>query len=140
MFTKIKSTLLSVSQKIGVALRSPTEAQIRVGLFVLGALVLASSMHMDAMAQSLDGGTDVESAFNDARFSMAVVKILTYLEGAFGILIMVISGIGAVVSAAFGGYRAALGLLVVAVGAFILRSLIGTFFNTNGLADYGYEQ
>ena len=44
-------------------------------------------------------------------------------------MVMVAAGIGAILSSAFGQYRAALGLLVVAVGAFILRSLLGTFFN-----------
>lgn len=59
--------------------------------------------------------------------------IFTYLEGSFGALVMVCAGIGAIVSSAFGQYRAALGLLVVAVGAFVLRSLVGTFFNDIGI-------
>ena len=46
---------------------------------------------------------------------------------------MVAAGIGAILSSAFGQYKAALSLLVVAVGAFILRSIIGTFFNDNNV-------
>jgi hypothetical protein len=42
---------------------------------------------------------------------------------------MVSAGIGAIMSSAFGQYRAALSLLVVALGAFILRSVLSTFFN-----------
>ena len=42
---------------------------------------------------------------------------------------MVAAGLGTIISAAFGQYRAALALLVVAIGAFILRSLVTTFFN-----------
>jgi hypothetical protein len=46
---------------------------------------------------------------------------------------MAASGVGAIMSAAFGQYKAALSLMVVAVGAFILRSLISTFFNDMGI-------
>jgi hypothetical protein len=35
-----------------------------------------------------------------------------------------------------GAYKAAVGMLVVAVGAFILRSLVSLFFGTN-FEDYG---
>ena len=42
---------------------------------------------------------------------------------------MVTAGLGAIVTAALGAYRAAVGLLVVAIGAFILRSLVDIFFN-----------
>ena len=72
--------------------------------------------------------------FNDKRIDLVINAIFTYLEGSFGALIMVSAGIGAIVSSAFGQYRAALGLLVVAVGAFVLRSLVGTFFNDVGIA------
>jgi hypothetical protein len=54
---------------------------------------------------------------------------MTYLEGSFGALILAASGIGAIMSAAFGQYKAAFSLMAVAVGSFILRSLISTFFN-----------
>jgi hypothetical protein len=43
---------------------------------------------------------------------------------------MVVAGLGAIISAAFGAYRAAVGMLVVAVGAFILRALVSLFFGT----------
>ena len=56
-----------------------------------------------------------------------------YIEGSFGVLIMVVSGLGAIMSSAFGQYRAALGCLVVAVGSFILRSVASTFFNSDAL-------
>ena len=70
-----------------------------------------------------------ESNYNDERLADATNAILTYLEGSFGALVMVSAGIGAILSSAFGQYRAALGCLVVAVGSFILRSVLGTFFN-----------
>ena len=44
---------------------------------------------------------------------------------------MVVAGLGAIVAAAMGAYRAAVGMLVVAVGAFILRALVSLFFGTD---------
>jgi hypothetical protein len=38
-------------------------------------------------------------------------------------------------SAAFGQYKAALSLMIVAVGAFILRSFMSTFFNDLNIQD-----
>ena len=43
---------------------------------------------------------------------------------------MVVSGIGAIVAAAMGAYRAAVGMIVVAVGSFILRALVSLFFGS----------
>jgi hypothetical protein len=52
---------------------------------------------------------------------------------------MAASGIGAILSAAFGQYKMALSCMVVAVGAFILRSMLNTFFNTQSIdsTEYG---
>jgi len=41
---------------------------------------------------------------------------------------MVVAGLGAIISAAMGAYRASVGMIVVAVGSFILRSLVSLFF------------
>lgn len=67
--------------------------------------------------------------FNDARIAEAADIIFTYLNGSFGAMMMVCSGIAAIIAGAFGQYRAFLGLMVVAVGSFIIRSLVSTFFN-----------
>jgi len=56
-------------------------------------------------------------------------RLLELVEGNLGALIMISAGIAAIISAAFGAYRAAIGLLVVAVGAFILRSMVDIFFD-----------
>lgn len=71
--------------------------------------------------------------FNDARVGESINRIIAYLEGSFGALIMVSAGILAIISAAFGNYRASIGLLIVAIGPFILRSLVGTFFNDQNI-------
>jgi hypothetical protein len=80
-------------------------------------------------------GGFTQTNYNDVKIANAVNAIMTYLEGSFGALIMAASGIGAIMSAAFGQYKAALSLMVVAVGSFILRSLIGTFFNDSMIQD-----
>ena len=53
---------------------------------------------------------------------------------------MVIAGLGAIVAAALGAYKGALSMVVVAVGAFILRSLISLFFGNNFFAVVGSSQ
>jgi len=106
-------------------------------LFALGVVILAGGLSHDVLAQGGIGGSNGElnTEYNDFRITEAINAILTYIEGAFGALVMVSAGLGAIISAAFGQYRAALGLLVVAVGAFILRSLVGTFFNDEGIKE-----
>jgi hypothetical protein len=131
MLTKIKNASLTLAQKIAAAKVAPTEAQARTALFLAGVSLLALGLSVDATAQS----GMVTTNYNDVKIANAVNAILTYLEGSFGALIMAASGVGAIMSAAFGQYKAALSLMVVAVGSFILRSLIGTFFNDMMIQD-----
>lgn len=98
---------------------------VQFGLFIFGVVLLSTGIALDASAQQYTP----KANFNDARIAESADVILTYLNGAFGALVMVASGIGAIISGAFGQYRAALGLMVVAVGSFIVRSLISTWFN-----------
>jgi hypothetical protein len=93
-------------------------------LAVIGILLLTHGLADIAEAQS---GFH-EANFNDQWIRQAVIRLFMLIEGAFGALIMVVAGLGAIVAAAMGAYRAAVGMLVVAVGAFILRSLVSLFF------------
>lgn len=104
---------------------------MRLFLFITGAILLVFGLDGGILAQNpfVDAENGLRATYNDARLSDAINVVLTYIEGSFGAMVMVAAGIGAILSSAFGQYRAALGLLVVAVGAFILRSLVGTFFN-----------
>jgi hypothetical protein len=129
----IKERSLAVAQKIGAAITAPSSAQIQVALFVIGTVVLSAGLAKAGFAQIDVQVTDNEVHYNDTQISQAVVAILTYIEGSFGALVMVGAGIAAILSSAFGQYRAALGCLVVAVGAFILRSVMSTFFNTQSI-------
>jgi hypothetical protein len=105
-----------------VAFASPTRRQAQIILFLLGIGLVAFGASPELYAQRF-------IRYNEARVTESVNAVLTYLEGSFGALVMVAAGIGAIMSAAFGQYRSALSLMVVAVGAFILRSFMATFFN-----------
>ncbi|RIL10058.1 MAG: hypothetical protein DCC75_05165 [Proteobacteria bacterium] len=124
----VREAYLASCQKLGASFNAPTQKQTQIGLFIFGVALLAIGLSSGAIAQ--DGHY---ARYNDVRLADAVNQILTYLEGTFGALIMVASGLGAILSAAFGQYRAALGCLIVAVGAFILRSILGTFFNDENI-------
>lgn len=50
-----------------------------------------------------------------------------YLEGGFGTLVASAAGIGAIISAAVGGFKAAWTLFVVSVGCFIMRTFLYLF-------------
>ncbi len=134
----MKKLVKIVSEKIKTACQytaasfaAPSEAQVRTIIFLAGISMLAISLSLDATAQGTGGNTSTK--YNDAKVANAVNAIMTYLEGSFGALIMAASGIGAIMSAAFGQYKAALSLMVVAVGAFILRSIMSTFFNDQNI-------
>ena len=125
--SKVKTGYLKIGQFAGAATFAPSSKQIQAMLFVLGVCLLSGGVADTASAAGL------VTRFNDTRLSNSINAILTYLEGSFGALIMIAAGIGAILSSAFGQYRAALGLMVVAVGAFILRSFVGTFFNDRNI-------
>ena len=131
MSTKqLKATYTLLCQKAGAMFNAPTKAQAQFMLFAFGVMLVTIGLSGDLFAQ---GGGARTIKYNDMRLSQSINAILTYIEGTFGAMVMVSAGIGAILSSAFGQYRAALGLLVVAVGAFILRSLVGTFFNDQNI-------
>ena len=118
----LKSAYAACGRNLGAAFVAPSKSQAQALLFVVGVALLAAGLSTAADAQ-------LTATYNDSRLADALNHIMAYIEGTFGAMVMVASGIGAILSSAFGQYRAALGLLVVAVGAFILRSLVSTFFN-----------
>jgi len=125
ILASIISFAVCCSQKVMAAVVAPSRAHVQFSLFILGAVVVSFGMTMGAFAQDPS-----IAVYNHDRLDESLQVIFGYLEGSFGAIIMVSAGIGAILSSAFGQYRAALGLLVVAVGAFILRSLTTAFFNT----------
>jgi len=134
MKLKVKNKIDTVGIYLQAAVQSPTHSQVRSLMFMFGVCLLALGLSFEAMSQNIMGNTGtLTTTYNDDRITNAINAILTYIEGAFGALIMIAAGLMAIVSSAMGQYKAALGLLVVAVGAFILRSLVSTFFNDDNI-------
>ncbi len=136
-----KKSYVHVCQTVGAMKVAPTPGQVQAVLFVMGAGLLIAGLNHEAVSQItiIGGGApeweERDATYNDSQIAQAVRVILTYIEGSFGALVMVGSGIAAILASAFGQYRAALGCLVVAVGAFILRSVMSTFFNLESVEE-----
>ncbi len=136
LLKKLKGSYIAFGQTLGAAFTAPSASQIQIALFVFGVALLSFGLNGNLEAQfggGVGGGRVHTIDYNDVRLGQSINAVLTYIEGTFGAMVMVAAGIGAILSSAFGQYRAALGLLVVAVGAFILRSLVGTFFNDDNI-------
>jgi hypothetical protein len=106
----------------------PTDRQCQYILMGVGMLLLIGGLVAASDAQYTQ-----TVKYNDDKIAESVDVVFLFINGTFGALIMVASGVAAILSSAFGQYRAALGLMVVAVGSFILRSLVRTWFNTKSL-------
>lgn len=144
MVTKIRSIIakaheatVDVARKASLIATTPTEKQAQMILFSAGIVCLAIALSHDATANTGFGAQNGQAGFDDRRIANATQTIMRFLEGSFGALIMAASGIGAIMSAAFGQYKMALSCMVVAVGAFILRSMMNTFFNIQSLQQDG---
>ena len=139
LYSKAKESALDTSRRLSIAAKAPTEKQAQLVLFSVGVLALGVGLSGDLFAQSTSGLANYagQGEIDDRRIALAVNSLFRYLEGSFGALIMAASGIGAIMSAAFGQYKAALSCMVVAVGAFILRSMMNTFFNMDSVNQNG---
>lgn len=124
----LRQKAIKLAQKTHVTLASPSKSQAQCALFVFGVCILAMGLTEAASAQAAGVPNPSQITYNDTRIRDAIETVLAYIEGTIGAMVMIAAGIGAIFSSAFGQYKAALGLLVVAVGAFILRSLVDTFF------------
>ena len=128
---KVVSAYQSTGQRIGATFAALASGKQQALLLALGVGLLALGTARAASAQLGGGleGVDENFHYNTTRICAATNIILSYIEGSFGALVMVCAGLGAILASAFGQYKASLGALIVAVGSFILRSVMGTFFN-----------
>ncbi len=90
----------------------------------------------DGLAEQPDNGAtfvaqQADIPFDDDLIRFSVGNLFKFIEGAFGALLVVGAGIGAIIAATVGAYKMALGLLVTSVGAFILRAYVSLFFGTD---------
>jgi hypothetical protein len=128
MFDIVKEKYTEVGRRAGCFIESNSTT---IALAIGATLVVGGLTEM-AWAQSSNTlGSVSEADYQDGLVRGAVANLFALIEGAFGALIMVVAGLGAIVAAAMGAYRAAVGMLVVAVGAFILRSLVSLFFGAD---------
>ncbi len=129
--SKFNSKVISLGQAVGAIKVAPTAAHLQVAFVALGIATLLIGSESNAFASfGLDERT---TDIDNTQIDEAIRTIFNMLEGSFGALIAVGAGIMAVISSAFGQYRAALGCLIVAVGSFILRSFVFTWFNVESL-------
>jgi hypothetical protein len=61
------------------------------------------------------------NAYSGERYREVCKRTLGLMHGGFGALLMASAGVGAIVASAAGGFRIAWALVVVAVGAFVLK-------------------
>ena len=115
---RLKAKIAYVSTKSHVVVTSLIDNHQTAFLFISGVCLLTLGLSEIAVAAS----------FNDDEIKEALCDILKLVEGSFGALIMAVAGLGAIVSAAVGGYRTAMSCVVISCGAMITRSVIILFF------------
>lgn len=129
----MKERIMDIVRRVHAGLVAPKREHVQFALFLLGVTLVTFASVNGAWAQDEITLDDVDTG----RLDNVITLVLQLIEGRFGILVMLCAGIGAIISSAFGQYRAALSLLVVALGAFILRTIIAIFFNTEGIDIFG---
>lgn len=72
--------------------------------------------------------TQSDRRVNDSVLRWGVCRLYKSVEGGMGGLFATIAGVIAIVFAVVGAFKAAWGFMLVAVGAFILRSLVSLFY------------
>jgi len=113
--------LMDLILVLGIRSRLLTE---RYGLWVLGLLLISSGLGGVSQAQTVDF-----VRVPDTEFVSATCRVLMLVEGSLGALLVTISGIIAIVSAAFGGFRASTAMVATGTLAFVLRDFIDLYFD-----------
>ncbi len=107
------------------AIRNPNSIMFAMGVVLLvGGLSQLAVAQGDYQAGVAAGGGGFGVGGNPTQ---ACSRVLGYIEGGFGALVATGAGLGAIIAAALGGFKAAWCLLVVSVGCFILRSYLTLF-------------
>ena len=86
----------------------------RLGIYSCGLLMVGLALPESAFA------------FDSARW--AIQELCAHIEGNLGALLMSAAGVGAVVSGAFGNFRASYGFLIVGIGAFSVSAILSLYF------------
>ena len=104
----------------GLSLTGPAQ-----NLYAQDAIVSAQETAHSAVEQS----SKLRTKNNGDNSHKSGERIFEIIENNLGSLVIIAAGLAALISAAFGAYHVAVGLLVITLGAFIIRSLVGIFFN-----------
>jgi hypothetical protein len=114
--------VVRLARKVEVLSKSFIHHHSQLLLFAIGTGLLVVGLNEASMASN--------STFDPTEIKNAVCKLFQLQQGAFGALVMTVAGIGAIVSSSMGAYRAAVSLIVVSCGSFILQALVSLFFGT----------
>ncbi len=74
------------------------------------------------------GALDEPIQFDTQEIDSATCQLMDLMQGTVGAMLTAVAGIGAIVGAAFGAYRAAFSLLTVSTASFILPALVSLWF------------
>jgi hypothetical protein len=115
---------------------TPSERTANLGVAENSAFLGAHELLEGRDAQQPDNpgiglAEEKDIPYDDTLVRNAVGNLFRLMEGAFGALVVVAAGIGAVIAGVVGAYKAAFALFVTAVGAFILRAYVSLFFGTD---------
>ncbi len=78
------------------------------------------------LALHIMGSPEESHAFASAKF--AIEQLCGYMMGNLGALLMTTAGVGAIVSAAFGNFKASYSLIITGIGAFSVSSMLNLYF------------
>ena len=66
--------------------------------------------------------------FDDSEIRIAVCQLMDLMNSSLGALLTAVAGIGAIVGAAFGAYKASMSMITVATASYIMPTLVGLWF------------
>ena len=80
------------------------------------------------IALLLAGLGQAENAYAFDSAIWAIQELCGHMKGNYGALLMSTAGVGAIVSAAFGNYKASYGFIITGIGAFTITSMLSLYF------------
>ena len=130
MFTQIKNLYTAISDQLIMGfiylsgLKSTFSSQI---LFIFGSILILAGLEdvAEAATKVVPGYDPVPQG----EFATSSCKILYLFRGGLGGLLVTVSGIIAIVSSAFGAFKAASAVVATGAAAFILRDLVDVMYD-----------
>ena len=75
------------------------------------------------------GGAVKAAPVDTSAIDEAICWLMYFQMGSYGALLLAVSGVGSVVGAAMGSYRAAMNCLVVGIGSWLIQPVADLMFN-----------